>query len=323
MKKSLAIAALACAALGINAAEPVVYDFNTTPAFFPYLQAPVPEGMGITGNFEFIKNTGAVGVQYGVGAGSDDLLCVKNDQDKWVPNPDLRVRISLSDGISYGLDANGKYTYEGMELDYTAPFIGYDMDKCPTRTLWMPGWGSTDAWQDKDYNALNEADWVSTKNAIAFNRNGNSASRTGTWIQFPEFQGPFSVAYYISAQSDTSRNKEQGLKCKVVPVKGEEELTDQAQLVDVPYAEIVNKRYYKYVYNYTGTDKVALRIGANGFQLGLYHVVFTEGNDFSGIENIIAPVEDENAPVYNIMGQRVGKDYKGIVIKNGVKYVQK
>jgi hypothetical protein len=33
--------------------------------------------------------------------------------------------------------------------------------------------------------------------------------------------------------------------------------------------------------------------------------------------------EPENAPLYNLKGQRVNSDYKGLVIKNGKKYVVK
>jgi hypothetical protein len=36
-----------------------------------------------------------------------------------------------------------------------------------------------------------------------------------------------------------------------------------------------------------------------------------------------APTGKANDDYYNLSGQRVGKDYKGIVIKNGKKYVQK
>jgi len=34
-------------------------------------------------------------------------------------------------------------------------------------------------------------------------------------------------------------------------------------------------------------------------------------------------VDDENAPLYNLAGQRVSKSYKGIVVKNGKKYIQR
>lgn len=41
------------------------------------------------------------------------------------------------------------------------------------------------------------------------------------------------------------------------------------------------------------------------------------------IHNVVAPVWNENAPIYNLAGQRVGRDYKGIVIQNGRKFFQK
>lgn len=47
----------------------------------------------------------------------------------------------------------------------------------------------------------------------------------------------------------------------------------------------------------------------------------TSGAPFVGsVENVAVDVEDANAPVYNVFGQRVAPDYKGIVIKGGKKY---
>lgn len=37
---------------------------------------------------------------------------------------------------------------------------------------------------------------------------------------------------------------------------------------------------------------------------------------------LVAPVA-KNAPIYNLAGQQVNASYKGVVIKNGKKYVQK
>jgi hypothetical protein len=33
-------------------------------------------------------------------------------------------------------------------------------------------------------------------------------------------------------------------------------------------------------------------------------------------------VENENAPIYNLAGQRVDKSFKGVVIQNGKKFIQ-
>ena len=43
----------------------------------------------------------------------------------------------------------------------------------------------------------------------------------------------------------------------------------------------------------------------------------------TGIDNITVDELDENAPIYNLAGQRVSKDAKGIVIQNGKKYIRK
>ncbi|MCM1331717.1 MAG: hypothetical protein NC248_03810 [Bacteroides sp.] len=43
-----------------------------------------------------------------------------------------------------------------------------------------------------------------------------------------------------------------------------------------------------------------------------------------GIEDVtVAPVEDENAPMYNLQGVQVDENYKGIVIKNGKKFINR
>ena len=43
----------------------------------------------------------------------------------------------------------------------------------------------------------------------------------------------------------------------------------------------------------------------------------------SGIANITTDVANANAPVFNLAGQKVGKAYKGVVIKAGKKFIQK
>lgn len=43
----------------------------------------------------------------------------------------------------------------------------------------------------------------------------------------------------------------------------------------------------------------------------------------SGVNTVIAEQADENAPVYNLAGQRVNKNYKGVVIQNGHKFIVK
>ena len=47
-----------------------------------------------------------------------------------------------------------------------------------------------------------------------------------------------------------------------------------------------------------------------------------EGGEATGISEIEAETADDNAAIYNLAGQRVGKGYKGIAIKNGKKFVK-
>lgn len=48
-----------------------------------------------------------------------------------------------------------------------------------------------------------------------------------------------------------------------------------------------------------------------------------QGGDPNGVAAIKADASDTNAPIYNLAGQKVGKDFKGLVIQNGKKFVVK
>jgi len=52
-------------------------------------------------------------------------------------------------------------------------------------------------------------------------------------------------------------------------------------------------------------------------------VVEYEAGSADGIADINADINDANAPAYNLAGQRVNANAKGLVIKNGKKYVNK
>ena len=72
----------------------------------------------------------------------------------------------------------------------------------------------------------------------------------------------------------------------------------------------------------TQIKQAALQAAAEAtYQISAIYLV--ESAD--GIENmmVVRPLYDANAPVYNLAGIRVNKDYKGIVIQNGRKFIQK
>lgn len=84
---------------------------------------------------------------------------------------------------------------------------------------------------------------------------------------------------------------------------------------------------YKIVLNAEDIEKLKVK---GLFVNGHYNIVTAANliqpvkNPSTGINNasLVAPAA-KNAPVYNLAGQQVGASYKGVVIKNGKKYVQK
>ena len=65
----------------------------------------------------------------------------------------------------------------------------------------------------------------------------------------------------------------------------------------------------------TGTKNFYVKEGAGATP----HEFGTE----AGIINVKEDVVKANGAIYNLAGQRVSKDYKGIVVKNGKKFVVK
>ncbi len=61
--------------------------------------------------------------------------------------------------------------------------------------------------------------------------------------------------------------------------------------------------------------------GANEINSG--NKIYSLNGSTTGIHNISAEEANADAPVYNLAGQRVGKNAKGVLIKNGKKYVVK
>ena len=58
---------------------------------------------------------------------------------------------------------------------------------------------------------------------------------------------------------------------------------------------------------------------------GTSQIVLYSSDGSTGITNVSLTTseDDENAPIYNLAGQRVTKDYKGVLIQNGKKFMNK
>lgn len=59
------------------------------------------------------------------------------------------------------------------------------------------------------------------------------------------------------------------------------------------------------------------------YELDKNNQLYSLNGATSGIANITTDAANANAPVFNLAGQKVGKAYKGVVIKAGKKFVQK
>lgn len=78
------------------------------------------------------------------------------------------------------------------------------------------------------------------------------------------------------------------------------------------------KNVYKF-YNWTGVSK---KVVLNVKKAFLRSVTITTVSA-AGIKNVQTIEVNENAPIYNLAGQRVSKEYKGVVIQNGKKFVRR
>ena len=67
---------------------------------------------------------------------------------------------------------------------------------------------------------------------------------------------------------------------------------------------------YGQLVNYSGT-----------YEINSGNELYSINGVTTGINKVEADTEDVNAPAYNLAGQRVNNSYKGIIIKNGKKYI--
>lgn len=70
-------------------------------------------------------------------------------------------------------------------------------------------------------------------------------------------------------------------------------------------------------------DKNSVAFNTPKHQVRVKKITVTLKNDPTGINEVSNGTVNENAPIYNLAGQRVGKDYKGVVVQNGKKFIKK
>ncbi len=353
MKKSLLLSAAALATVfGVNAQDTpgvVVWDFNTHGIFANFQN---PEAMEHrSGNYDFIDKYGKT-----VNTDGEEMVKVIKTPAEESPTGEAfntnygknnRV-ISFYDGATYMMheDANdevaaenGYEVFPGSDPEVANhPFFGWAQagedgkSLGPCRTLWMAGWGSLDEWKDENYNGATAEDWVSTKHGVSLQRCGQGEGSREGYVQFPEVKLPCKITYYVGTAGG---RYSKALRAYMQAIHNGTE-TELIKVCDDATTEnsgaIAIKRMYKKEVTFKGTGKAAFRIWSKGTELHIYHVVFDSNYDgenadydlgTGSVDNVVVDAIDENAPVYNVFGQRVDDSYKGIVIKGGKKYVQK
>ncbi len=70
----------------------------------------------------------------------------------------------------------------------------------------------------------------------------------------------------------------------------------------------------------TGANTFLYAMGYNSFASPNYGY---QGDTEDGVADVISDAKAGNNVIYNVMGQKVDENYKGLVIKNGKKYIQK
>ena len=97
---------------------------------------------------------------------------------------------------------------------------------------------------------------------------------------------------------------------------------DESNNVDNKNLEMTSEKegtkVFKF-YNWTGVSK---KVVLNVKKAFLRSVTITSVTA-AGIKNVQTIEVNENAPIYNLAGQRVDKDYKGGVVQNGKKFIKK
>ena len=73
-------------------------------------------------------------------------------------------------------------------------------------------------------------------------------------------------------------------------------------------------------YNQNKAAKILIYSGKSG--MNIYDIKFTPANVTNGISNISAAAAKKNGKTYNMAGQEVSSSAKGLIIKNGKKYVK-
>ncbi|MDE6090780.1 MAG: hypothetical protein K2G41_08770 [Duncaniella sp.] len=99
--------------------------------------------------------------------------------------------------------------------------------------------------------------------------------------------------------------------------------TGVADLVSKAVVGLTAEHKYWIFVDGTGSNTLMYGMGFNSYTSPNYGYTGEEGGDSSAITDIIVDQQSNSNVIYNVLGQKVDESYKGIVIKNGKKYIQR
>ena len=97
---------------------------------------------------------------------------------------------------------------------------------------------------------------------------------------------------------------------------------DESNNVDNQKLEMTSEKEGTKVFKFYNWSGVSKKVVLNVKKAFLRSVTITSVTA-AGIKNVQTIEVNENAPIYNLAGQHVSKDYKGVVIQNGKKFIKK
>ena len=194
-------------------------------------------------------------------------------------------------------NAQGKYAMEeGEEVAYgTQPAKDKRVENCKMY------FGDPDATGDlKDFSAAEADNHVDGYTAYTKGNNVNGNKEAGTVYVFqPAIAGNITVAVVLNSG-------------KAFYVE-----EDGTALEDFNGIKVDEKYYGTYTFNVKANK--TYKVYCAGSKLGFYGFEFKTGT--AGIQGVKA--EKANAAAFNLAGQQVSENYKGVVIKDGKKVVIK
>lgn len=319
MKKIFTLAAIACMAMSVNAQE--VWTVNTPEGVLKTDYVPNADASAMsvvnfsTTNVEGTHTSGPI-------AGYIDAETTPLEprvDNTWgnMSKRDLSKDGSVAPfyyvqgkGNPVNLD---KVTWEEVMTDGvpTGMWRAYWDDSYynPDGTAGLPKNGTYVTLTPKANGTLKVAVWVNKGNREIYVVKGSDAKALafGTDVKVSGYingqnndVAEDSPLYgYMRLQEDIATKGTEGAEAYIIGAG------NQAFWGYLTFAVTANETYYVFNKN--------TQIGFGGFEF----------NVAAGINDITAGVQiDENAPIYNLAGQRVSKDAKGILIQNGRKFIQ-